>query len=320
MRRGWILGIGVRGLLLWTTVILVAGSVGAQETPRRLPPVTDEVPVSSTTSPAPEIVPPANARVGTPTGSGQPSSHDDPDSDVELPDEELPPGRLWYIPSFWPASASWERSFQVGISGSSGNAETLSLQLGTDWKRKLESSELDISVVYNKAENAGVETKNNGLLNVDYQRLFAESRWAVFLKNAVEYDKFKAFDLRWAINAGATYHLLQDEGLKLDLRFGSGTSTEFGGPDNRWVPEAVFGGDYEHQWTPQQKFKLTWDYFPDWSDFGNYRIVSKASWELMLDKPRNLSFKISLIERYDSTPHDRRPSDLDYAYVLMWKR
>ncbi len=318
MRRGWILGIGVRGLV-WTTVILLAGSVGGQETPRRLPPVTDAPAPPPPTSAVPEVIPPGNASLETPTAAASSSAGDTPDSENELLDAEIS-GRPWYLPSFWPTLAPWERSFQVGISGSSGNAETLSFQLGTDWKRKVESSELDISVVYNKAENAGMETKNNGLLNVDYQRLFAESRWAAFLKNAVEYDKFKAFDLRWAVNAGATYHVLQDEGLKLDLRFGSGTSTEFGGPDNRWVPEAVLGGDYEHQWTPQQKFKLTWDYFPDWSDIGNYRIVSKASWELMLDKPRNLSFKISLIERYDSTPHDRLPSDLDYAFVLMWKR
>ena len=318
MRRDWKLQNGARGLA-WTFLLYLAGSAVAQDTPRRLPPVTDELPPSSTASVAAEIIPPGEATLATPAGSESSPGGDEPNSVVEVPGEDVP-GRPWYIPAFWATPAPWERSFQMGISGSSGNAETLSFQLGTDWKRKVESSELDISVVYNKAENAGVETKNNGLLNVDYQWLFAESRWAAFLKNAVEYDKFKAFDLRWAINAGATYHVLQDEGLKLDLRFGSGTSTEFGGPDNRWVPEAVLGGDYEHQWTPQQKFKLTWDYFPDWSDIGNYRIVSKASWELMLDKPRNLSFKISLIERYDSTPHDRLPSDLDYAFVLMWKR
>ncbi len=298
---------------LVTFLIISAPPAIAQDTPRRLPPVTDEMPATA------EVVPPGDPPLETPTEGSASSDDIEPGSEEEVMAEDTP-GHPWYIPSFWATSAPWERSFQIGISGSSGNAETLSFQLGTDWKRKVESSELDISVVYNKAENAGVETKNNGLLNVDYQWLFAESRWAAFLKNAVEYDEFKAFDVRWAINAGATYHVLQDEGLKLDLRFGSGTSTEFGGPDNRWVPEAVLGGDYEHQWTPQQKFKLTWDYFPDWSDVRNYRIVSKASWELMLDEPRNLSFKISLIERYDSTPHDRLPSDLDYAFVLMWKR
>ena len=309
--RNWAAG------LLWSLAVFVAGPSVAQDTPRRLPPVTGAPAPPSSTSAVTEVISPGNAAsemAAAPSAAG-----DRADTESELIATGIS-GRPWYVPSFWPTLAPWERSFQVGISGSSGNAETLSFQLGTDWKRKVESSELDISVVYNKAENAGVETKNNGLLNVDYQWLFAESRWAAFLKNAVEYDKFKAFDLRWAVNAGATYHVLQDEGLKLDLRFGSGTSTEFGGPDNRWVPEAVLGGDYEHQWTPQQKFKLTWDYFPDWSDIGNYRIVSKASWELMLDKPRNLSFKISLIERYDSTPHDRLPSDLDYAFVLMWKR
>lgn len=301
----------------WTPAAIIVGfallwggaPLFAQAVTRRLPPVEQE-PSASETAAISEAA--AVAATVEPERSG--------DGRIDAEGEPPPDAPHWYEPSYWTLSGAWERSFQVGISGSSGNAETLSFQLGTDWKRKVDWSQLDVSLIYNKAENAGVETKNNGLLNVDHQWLFEESRWAIFLKNALEYDEFKAFDLRLAVNAGATYHVLEGDDLKLDLRLGSGASTEFGGPDNRWVPEAVLGGDYEHQWTAQQKFKLTWDYFPDWTDFGDYRVVSKASWELMLDEPRNLSFKISLIERYDSTPHDRVANDIDYAFVLMWKR
>ena len=34
---------------------------------------------------------------------------------------------------------------------------------------------------------------------------------------------------------------------------------------------------------------------------------------------QNLSFKLSVIDRYDSTPDGRKPNDLDYALLLLWK-
>ena len=33
----------------------------------------------------------------------------------------------------------------------------------------------------------------------------------------------------------------------------------------------------------------------------------------------NLSLKVSAFDRYDSTPQGRRPNDLDYALLLLWK-
>ncbi len=293
----------------WLVTFGSSPPLTAQQVTRRLPPVTEGA----------DATPAAATAAVSPTDADDPPASENAAADAE-PEEIVPLPEDWYDPYFWVSPRIWERSFQLGISGSSGNSETLSFQFGTDWKRKIDWSQLDISLVYNKSQNDGIETKNNGLLNVDHFWRFEESPWSLFLKSAVEYDEFKAFDLRVAINGGASYRFIDSETLQLDGRLGSGASTEFGGPDNRWVPEAVVGSDYSHQWTEQQKFKLSFDYFPDISDPSQFRVVSKASWELMLDKPKNLSFKINLIDRYDSTPHGRLANDIDYAFVLMWKR
>ncbi len=116
------------------------------------------------------------------------------------------------------------------------------------------------------------------------------------------------------------YAFIKRDTRQLAGRFGSGASREFGGGDETWVPEAVFGTDYEHKLSKRQKLSANVDYFPAWEDFTDYRIVSKASWELSLDEETHLSLKIGMIDRYDSTPFGLDPNDVDYFVTLMWKK
>ena len=43
-----------------------------------------------------------------------------------------------------------------------------------------------------------------------------------------------------------------------------------------------------------------------------------AGWEIALCKAWGLSLKLSVIDRYDSTPQGARPNDLDYSTLLIW--
>ena len=94
---------------------------------------------------------------------------------------------------------------------------------------------------------------------------------------------------------------------------------EFGGIDDEWVPEANFGADFEHCLTKRQKLKLTTDYYPSWEDSDNFRLVSNANWEILLDEATNLSLKIGAVDRYDSTPNGLQHNDIDYYVTLLWK-
>ena len=102
-------------------------------------------------------------------------------------------------------------------------------------------------------------------------------------------------------------------------RVGAGASREFGGPNNEWSPEGVFGMDYKRQLTKRQKLTGTFDYYPEVGDFRDYRFVADASWELLVDAEANLSLKFSIRDEYDSTPNGLRPNDLNYAFLLLWK-
>jgi putative salt-induced outer membrane protein YdiY len=225
----------------------------------------------------------------------------------------------WYPPLTWFPWDGWTNSAELGINGSSGNAESLSFQTGARFKRQTDVHLFDFRTTYNRTQSGGIETQNNSLTYADFDRFFGQSPWSAFLKQGLEYDQFKEFDARYNINSGLAYRFVKTDRLSLQGRFGAGASREFGGPDRRWVPEALFGTSYEHQLNKRNKWIAKVDYFPEWGDFNNYRIVSDASWEILWDEVGNLSLKLGAIDRYDSTPNGRKPNDLTYSLLLLYK-
>ena len=102
-------------------------------------------------------------------------------------------------------------------------------------------------------------------------------------------------------------------------RFGAGASREFGGPDNEWKPEALFGMDYDHQVNARNKLIAKADYFPEWRDFSNFRFIMDLSWEYLIDADGNLSLKLGAVDRYDSTPNGAKRNDVNYSALLLYK-
>lgn len=232
---------------------------------------------------------------------------------------EPTPTVVWYNPWSWIPKDGWSNSAELGTNGSAGNAESFSFQAGTRLKRKSEYTLFDFRLTHNRTTANSLETQNNALLYADFERFLGKSAWSLFVKNGLEYDEFKAFDLRFFLNSGIGYNFFNTDDLKVTSRFGAGTSREFGGPDERWVPEALFGLDYEHQITKRNKLIAKVDYFPEWTDFANFRLITDVSWEYLLDEKGNLSMKLGALDRYDSTPNGRKPNDVNYSALLLYK-
>lgn len=233
--------------------------------------------------------------------------------------EPVPDDAAWWNPVDWLSGPTWEKGIELGINGSEGNAQAFSILTSGKLKRKTEVSEWGIDIVYGKTEADDVLTQHYAFFNSRADYNLGEGRWSLFNITRLEYDEFKEFDLRLAINGGVGYDILDGDCHKLTGRFGGGTSREFGGSDDDWVPEAVFGMDYEHELTEKQKVSVTSDYYPSWENFSDYRLVTQASWELILDEESNLSLKLGLLDRYDSTPMGRKANDVDYFVTLLWK-
>ena len=217
-----------------------------------------------------------------------------------------------------PPPKIWEGSFELGLNGTEGNSQTFNFRFGADLKRKTRYHVLTTNLDYHKNSADSLETANRAFLDWRYERLFDASPWTWFVHGTVDYDEFQAFDLRVSVDSGLGYGLLKTDTTSLLGRLGGGFSHEIGGPDDSYVPELVFGLDFEHQLSKRQKLTATVDYTPDVTDFGNYRLKTKIGWQVLLDEAWNLSLKVSLLDRYDSSSHGLKPNDVDYAVTLLW--
>lgn len=213
----------------------------------------------------------------------------------------------------------WSASYELGMNGSEGNAVSFNLSTGLNLERKTESQVSKISLNYANASNDGILVRDFALLRGRNEYLFADSPWSLFTEGLIEYDRFQAFDYRLTLASGLGYRFIENETSLVKGRIGLGTSREFGGPNEEWKPELVLGLDLKHQLSERQKLYCTVDYYPNLTDFSDFRLIADAGWELLLDQATHTSLKIGIIDRYDSTPEGRRANDLNYSVLLLWK-
>jgi putative salt-induced outer membrane protein YdiY len=223
-------------------------------------------------------------------------------------------------PAVWFDPLPWDTGIELGINGSSGTSDSLSIRTGGYIKRESRFSKLDLHTNYNFTTTSGVQTQNNAELDARNDWLLDDrSPWTLYGTGNLFYDEFQAFDLQASANTGVGYRFVHEPGLDFIARLGGGASREIGGPDDRWVPESLVGFEYGQQLTATQKFYGKLDYYPEWEEIGEYRLVADTGWEIVLIQPSNLSLKISATDRYDSTPNGANPHLLNYSVLLLLK-
>lgn len=226
----------------------------------------------------------------------------------------------WYQPAHWFGIVPWDTGIELGLNGSSGNNESFSVRTGGYMKRESRFSKFDYSIYYNRTTSGEDTTQNNATSDIRNDWLLDDtSPWSLYAKGNVFYDQFQVFDLQTNGSTGIGYQILKDPAVNLTTRVGGGASREFGGPDNEWTPEALFGFEYDQSISESQKFYANFEYYPQFADFTEFRMVSDAGWEIELDKPSNLSLKVSANDRYDSTPNGADPHLINYSVLLLLK-
>ena len=292
-------------VLLVATTLLAASASSAQSAPEETTPKSDNKQAAETSS---ESAP------------GQPASNSPAAAQFESVGFES----VWYIPSTlssWIQPSAWGAAIELGMNAASGNSDTLTLKTGAELERNTDRSKTVIDINYAKTSANHLETQHYALLKTRQDLFLNHSHWNWFTKQEVAYDEFKAFDLRWVINSGIAYRFADSDERKLAGRFGAGVSREFGGPDNRWIPEAVFGADWKRKLTEQQEIKATFDYLPSWNNWDeDFRITADLAWEIRFDQPENLRLKVGIIDRYDNTPNGAKANDFAYSLLLLWKK
>lgn len=278
-------------------------------------PEAGEVSVVAPTTPAP-----APEAVASPEVVATPTDDMVADSSMAAgPMLESEPEVHWYQPTYWFGPAPWDSGFELGLNGAGGTSESISFRTGGFVKREGDDYKFDSSLYYNKTQSEGVEIQSNALLDVRYDWLFGDSPWTLFVMSQTFYDEFQAFDVNFNANSGVGYRWLNEDWTKLTTSIGTGSSREFGGLRDEWVAEASFGLKYEVNFTETKKFYSKVDYFPEWEEFGRYRVLADVGLEIELNQPSNVSLKFSATDRYDSDPEGVEPHNLNYSALLIWK-
>lgn len=277
-------------------------------------------PADSAPEPAPSDFGASTGELPAPKNASSTPSVDE-NLEAAIPDDSLVPDDTpWYMPQAWFSPLPWNSGIELGLNGSAGNNEAMSVRTGGYIKRESRFSKLDMNSYYNKTTTRDETTQNNATLDIRNDWMLDDtSPWTLYGTGNAFYDEFQAFDLQVAANTGVGYRFVNRPELSMIGRFGGGTSREFGGPDDRWVPESLFGFEYNQQFAGNQKLYGKIDYYPEWEEVGEFRMVTDVGWEVELNQPKNLSLKISATDRYDSTPHEADPNLVNYSVLLLLK-
>ena len=324
--------------------VLVAVAAWGGRTPAQLPAVP--LPTTSTTPapaamPAP-VLPPLPTAPAVPGGKdyfGPPlsSKFDDktafPDTPPALKpaDSKDPPPRPIVLsdgtilpppPPLGPPPKLWTGGFEIGLNGSQGNADVFNLRVGANADRKSDDNRFHTDLLYTENRESGVTKANQGILNSRDEVLLGRTPWAFFTALQVEYDQFRDYDFRVGTYAGMSYRWIKSDNTFLSSRLGAGAVRELSHspltPD-RWVPEALMGGDFNHRFSDRQAFVSSTDFYPNLSQIGQYRVRARAAYEIVIDPRHHMLLRLGVQDRYDSSPGTALRNDVNYFTTLMFK-
>jgi putative salt-induced outer membrane protein YdiY len=213
----------------------------------------------------------------------------------------------------------WSGRLEFGLNGTDGNSEQMSSHSVGKVCRKTPEEEITLNLTHDFAQSKSDATANQLIYDGRYEYLFQESPWTAFVHDTLEYDQFAAFDSRVGFDGGMGYRFMDHERTKLKGRAGAGASREYGVPESEYVLEATFTGEFEHKFWERHKVTAKTEWFPEMEEWGEYRAKHEAGWETKLDARHPLSLKLSLIDRYDSSPNGGKHNDLQYSALVVWE-
>ncbi len=245
---------------------------------------------------------------------GQDQPVDDAVDTADVIAEEIEPAQPV---SFW---EGWTGNVALGLNGASGNTERLNLRGEINGLRDTELMATSATTLYTYATDDGTASESRFFAGLRNDWKLEDSKWRVFAEGTFEFDDFQDWDYRVSAAGGVGYEFIENEKTTLIGRAGLGLSREIGGSDNTIRPEALIGADFSHLLTERQKLTADATLYPDLDETGEFRFVGHAAWEILIDPEVNMSLRLGVEDRYDSTPGgDSKKNDFAYFAMLVWE-
>jgi len=213
----------------------------------------------------------------------------------------------------------WTSSLTLGLNGSEGNTENLSLRAGLETERLIKDVERFKFTSRYKLDTDDGDRTENEWYNLAIQEWYLPDhpKWSWFLQGDAEYDEFQDWDVRVSGTVGLGYLFIDEEDITLRGRVGFGGAYEFGSDDERFIPEALVGYDYENQLDERSRITSTGNLFLDLEEGDEFRSYWDLAYEIDMTDEGDWTLRVGVDHQYDSDS-DVRPWDLGYYAALVY--
>ena len=214
----------------------------------------------------------------------------------------------------------WDTEFSLGLNGSEGNSENMSLRAALRGERIITDVERTEYLLRYKLETDNGDRSENELYGRALQEwnLPESPRWTWFVQGDAEYDEFQEWDVRVSGATGLGYLFIDDGTTLLRGRVGVGASFEFGADDEELIPEGLLGYDYSREINERSRFRSTGNLYPSLSNGGEFRSYLDAAYEVDMTDAGDWTLRLGLDHQYDSDTSER-PWDLAYYAAIVLK-
>jgi putative salt-induced outer membrane protein YdiY len=209
----------------------------------------------------------------------------------------------------WSAQAGWESSMNAGANLTRGNSETSGYNAGWAAKHtnRVDQLSLELDGAYGKS--AGETTTENVSASADYRKALKDSIYG-YLNASFLYDRIAQVDTRLVVGPGLGITLVDRGGWVLGMEVGVAYITESLGTD---APEtddiALRVAQYcTCTLSPTATVWQKLEYIPLFARFDDYLLNVEIGIESLV--AGDLSLRIVVSDRYDSTPATAEKNDL----------
>ena len=225
---------------------------------------------------------------------------------------------------------TWDSKFSLGLNASTGKTNESSLRINLDSVYQDSRKKFTFDSFYLGKTTDGDVTENKLTAGVRGNWPWEGSPWGYFGQSRYDFDAFQSWQHRVTGGAGLTYLLVdldaidpENDSRKRLNRFtltsngGLGFNKEFGSLDEDVTFEGILGIELAWNISRRQRISFDWTYFPNISEQGQHRLVSRGTWSLRLDTMDGISLNMGYNYEFQSRPDPGiDPTDLQ-IYVTI---
>ncbi|MEM1108122.1 MAG: DUF481 domain-containing protein [Planctomycetota bacterium] len=218
------------------------------------------------------------------------------------------------VPEFF---FGWEKTLTAGVTGTTGNTDTVSSygSFKTGYEDDSDRWDFKADVVYALSE--GETTANNFTVDLNKDWLLPDRKEFYWANARFEYNDFADFQDRTSLFGGIGYPIIEEDNHTLNGRIGGGGSYN-GGTLNEFTPELFI--ELEGEWIIDDRSSIVYSttFLPTLDPFfEEFRNITEAAYKIQIDTQKGLSLEIGVRNFFDSEVDEGfEENDLTYYAAL----